>query len=109
MHPLPRYPNASSDSCPAAALAGYETVTDPALEEMVVWSMEEFMSIAVDTSTDMLFLLESFCGHGYHYDDTTNRCYRESAAELWFDETCIHPNARGHEEISKMFLDVVTE
>ena len=52
-----------TSSCPAANLAGFgSAVTDPALEEMVLWSMEQFMSIAVDTQSDMLFLLEEFAG-----------------------------------------------
>jgi len=97
-------------SCPGAALAGYDAdVEDPALAEMVVWSMQQFMSIAVDTHSDMLFLLETFCGHGYNRDDPNGRCYRGPGAELWFDLTCIHPNPRGHEVIADMFLDVVRE
>ena len=97
-------------SCPLAGLAGYDAaVTDPALEEMVVWSMEEFMQIAVDTDSDMLFLLEAFCGHGYARDDETGRCYRGPEAELWFDETCIHPNAAGHDAIYEMFTAVIYE
>ena len=97
-------------SCPTAGLAGFgEAVTDPALAEMVVWAMEEFMSVAVDTDTDMLFLLESFCGHGFNYDDETGRCYRGAEAELWFDLTCIHPNPVGHSVIADMFMSVVTE
>ncbi len=97
-------------SCPAANLAGFgEAVTDPALEEMVVWSMEEFMSIAVDTDSDMLFLLESFCGHGFNYDDPNGRCYRGNEAELWFDLTCIHPNDAGHAAMAEMFMSVIEE
>ncbi len=97
-------------SCPAAGLAGFgEAVTDPALAQMVVWAMEEFMSIAVDTNTDMLFLLESFCGHGFNYDDPAGRCYRGPEAEIWFDLTCIHPNPTGHEVIADMFYSVVME
>jgi hypothetical protein len=97
-------------ACPAAALAGFDTaVTDPALEEMVVWSMEQYMSVAVETNTDMLFMLETFCGHGFNYDDETGRCYRGPEAELWFDMTCIHPNELGHAVISDMVLDVVRE
>ena len=97
-------------SCPAAGLAGFgEAVTDPALAEMVIWAMEEFMSIAVDTGTDMLFLLETFCGHGFNYDDPDGRCYRGPDAELWFDLTCIHPNPIGHAVIADMFFNVVQE
>jgi len=97
------------ESCWAAEIAGYESITDPALEEMVLWSMEEFMSIAVDTETDMLFLLEEFCGHGFNYADPDGRCYRGADAELWFDLTCIHPNPTGHQAIADMFYDVVME
>ncbi len=97
-------------SCPAANLAGMGgAVTDPALEQMVVWSMEEYMSIARDTDTDMLFLLENFCGHGYARDDPNGRCYRGPGAELWFDLSCTHPNPRGHEVIADMFMSVVRE
>ncbi len=97
-------------SCPTAGLAGFgEAVTDPALAEMVVWAMEEFMSIAVDTNTDMLFLLETFCGHGFNHEDPAGRCYRGPDAELWFDLTCIHPNPLGHAAIADMFSSVVQE
>ena len=97
-------------SCPTAGLAGYgEAVTDPALEEMVIWSMEQFMSIAVDTDSDMLFLLETFCGHGFNYEDSNGRCYRGPNAELWFDLTCIHPNELGHAAMTDMFMAVVEE
>jgi lysophospholipase L1-like esterase len=99
-----------TSSCPVAELAGFgEAVTDPGLEEMVIWSMEEFMSIAVDTGTDMLFLLENFCGHGFHYDDPASRCYRGPEAEIWFDLTCIHPNPTGHAAIADMVMAVVRE
>jgi len=96
-------------SCPAASLAGYQNISDPELTKMVVWAMEEYMSIAVDTHTDMLFLLESFCGHGYRRGDPNGRCYRGPNPPLWFDSTCIHPNATGHTEIAKMVMNVVDE
>ena len=67
------------------------------------------MSIAVDTGTDMLILLETFCGHGFNYDDPDGRCYRGPDAELWFDLTCIHPNPIGHAVIADMFFNVVQE
>ncbi len=97
-------------ACPLAGLAGFEAaITDPMLEEMVIWSMEQYMAIATETRTDMLFLLESFCGHGFNYDDNTGRCYRDADAELWFDLTCIHPNPTGHGELADMFLDTILE
>jgi lysophospholipase L1-like esterase len=97
-------------SCPVAELAGFgAAVDDPALEEMVIWSMEQFMRIAVETQSDMLFLLESFCGHGFNHDDPNGRCYRGPNAENWFDLTCIHPNPTGHQEIAQLFFEVVKE
>lgn len=67
------------------------------------------MSIAVDTDSDMLFLLEAFCGHGFHHDDPESPCYRGPDTEIWFDGTCTHPNPTGHAVIADMFLDVVRE
>jgi len=97
-------------SCPVAGLAGFEAaIDDPALEEMVIWAMEQFMRIAVETQSDMLFLLESFCGHGFNHDDPNGSCYRGPDAENWFDLTCIHPNPTGHSVIAEMFMDVVKE
>lgn len=97
-------------ACPVAELAGYgEAVTDPALEEMVLWSTEQYAAMSVDTGTDMLFLLENFCGHGFNYDDPDGRCYRGADAELWFDLTCTHPNPTGHAVIADMFMSVVAE
>ena len=91
-------------------LGGFgEVVTDPALAQMVVWAMEQYMSVAVQTQSDMLFLLESFCGHGYKREDPTSVCYRGPDAELWFDISCIHPNPTGHQVIADMFMNVVLE
>ena len=95
-------------SCPAAGLAGFDEPW-PDAEELVIWANEQFMQIAVETGTDMIFMLEHFCGHGFNYDDPTNRCYRGPSAERWFDLTCIHPNAIGHAEIARMFQSVVRE
>jgi lysophospholipase L1-like esterase len=96
--------------CPAAGLAGYGAVViDPALEEMVLWANEQYMRVAVENGADLIFMLEGFCGHGYSRDDDDGRCYRGPDAELWFDETCFHPNAAGHAAIAEMFDAVVAE
>jgi lysophospholipase L1-like esterase len=98
-------------SCPAAGVAGFdEPWANPSeLEHLVIWANEQYMRIAVDTGTDMIFMLEHFCGHGYHHDDPGNRCYRGPTAERWFDLTCIHPNPVGHSVIADMFMSVVLE
>ena len=102
----------------ATAICGSEVATEttagfegewPDAEELVIWANEQYMSIAVETGTDMIFMLEHFCGHGYHHDDPNNRCYRGPTAERWFDLSCIHPNPTGHGVIADMFMAVVEE
>jgi len=94
-------------SCPTARLAGV-TENWPEGAGPVIYFNEQYMKAAVDFKIDMIFMLENFCGHGFHYDDPTTQCY-EPGAELWFDITCIHPNPTGHEVIANMFMAVVNE
>jgi lysophospholipase L1-like esterase len=96
-------------SCSAASLAGFDAPWDNPedLEAMVVWATEQYMDIAVETGTDMIFMLEHFCGHGFYHDDPENRCYRGPQTERWFDLSCTHPNPAGHQAISEMFMSVV--
>ncbi|MBI2376425.1 MAG: SGNH/GDSL hydrolase family protein [Deltaproteobacteria bacterium] len=98
-------------SCPAASVAGFDAPwSNPAdLEELVIWANEQYMRIAVDTGSDLVWMLEHFCGHGYHHDDPNNRCYRGPTAERWFDVSCIHPNPTGHARLAEMFMSVVSE
>jgi lysophospholipase L1-like esterase len=98
-------------ACDVSGLAGFDQPI-PApdqLAEMVVWANEQYMSIATETGADMIFLLESFCGHGFNADDPAAPCYRGPGAETWFDLTCIHPNPTGHQQITDMFMAVVGE
>ena len=96
-------------ACPVAGLAGFNG-TWPDAEELVIWANEQFVRIAVETQTDIIFMLEHFCGHGFNNDDpSASRCYRGPNTERWFDLTCIHPNPRGHEEIARMFTAVIDE
>ncbi len=98
-------------ACDVSGLAGFdEPIPAPdQLAEMVVWANEQYMAIATETGADMIFLLESFCGHGFNADDPTAPCYRGPGAETWFDLTCIHPNPTGHQQIADMFMAVVGE
>jgi len=100
-----------TESCPGASVAGYggEWEDPDALADMVIWANEQYMDIAVSTGTDMVFMLESFCGHGFNYDDPSAPCYRGPGTERWFDDTCIHPNPTGHQAITDMFMAVVDE
>lgn len=103
------------DSCPAVGLGsyvGFDTGFEPWehpewLQALMVWANEQFMRIAVETGSDLVFLLETFCGHGFAFDDVDNRCYRGPDAERWFDLTCIHPNPTGHAQIADFFFQVI--
>ena len=97
-------------SCPGAALAGYgDEAGNEDLKNMVIWANEQYMQIAVDTQTDMMFMLENFCGHGFNHDDPSVPCYRGPDSPRWFDDTCIHPNPTGHQAITNFFMSVVME
>ena len=97
-----------------ASLAGYKAWAHPEVQAaMVVWILNEYARIAAEHQVDMIWTLEHFCGHGYVATgpsaDPNNRCYLGPDAELWFDVSCIHPNAAGHNALFEMFRAVVEE
>jgi lysophospholipase L1-like esterase len=97
-------------TCTGADWIGMDTaLIDPRFTSIAAWMMEEYMRIAVETGTDMVFFGESACGHGYTYQDSDSRCYRGADAELWLDLTCMHPSAAGHAGLADLFLAVVDE
>lgn len=98
-------------SCPAAGLGGFDKPWEDveALKQLVLWINEQVMDIAVSTQTDMLFLLENFCGHGFKAGDSTAPCYRGPNSETLFDVSCIHPTPAGHDLIRDLFTAVIDE
>jgi lysophospholipase L1-like esterase len=99
------------EACDVSALAGFDQPI-PApdeLADMVVWANEQMLQIAVETGTDMIFLLEHFCGHGYNADNPAAPCYRGPNTPRWFDLTCTHPNPEGHDQLAAMFTAVLDE
>jgi lysophospholipase L1-like esterase len=99
---------ADLDSCPLAGqfgLSGSYVQGAPAIALLE----EQYMKIAVDTGTDMIFLLENFCGHGFRRDDPMISCYRGPDAPAWFDATCIHPRPEGHAALADQFARVIAE
>ena len=98
-------------ACPAAGLAGFgaEWEDVDALADIVIWANEQFMRIAVDYRADMIFMLETFCGHGFNARDPRGPCYRGFDTPRWFDLTCIHPNPEGHKHIADMFMATIAE
>lgn len=97
-------------TCPGADLIGMDTgLVDPTFMAAAAWMMEEYMRIAVETGTDMVFMGEHTCGHGHMRDEATGRCYRGPSADLWFDVTCMHPSSEGHAGIADLFLETIAE
>lgn len=94
--------------CPLAGAFDVPEGID-AFREGYVTINQTYMDLAVRTQTDVVFLFEQFCGHGFFYDDPTNPCYRGPGAERWFDDTCIHPNPVGHRRLADMILAIVDE
>ena len=95
-------------SCPLAIFAGLKGKWPQGRKAYLKFN-EQFMKIAVDTKSDMVFMLENFCGHGFKASDPKNECYLGPKTATWFDLTCIHPNPKGHEMIAKMFMNVVNQ
>lgn len=101
----------SLGSCPGAGLAGFdgEWPMPSALMGILASMNEQYMSIAHDTQTDMIFLQELFCGRGFNHDNPEAPCYRGTGNENWFDLTCLHPTAAGHAQLADMFMAIVDE
>jgi lysophospholipase L1-like esterase len=94
--------------CPAAEILGFDGVI-PEVRDSYVRINEAWVRLAVETQTDVVFMLEHFCGHGFLAGEPDNECYRGADAETWFDGTCIHPNALGHEQLAQMFQTVTLQ
>lgn len=98
-------------SCPAAGLGGFDKpwMNPEDLKQLVLWIDEQYMDIAVETQTDMIFLLENFCGHGFKAGDPAAPCYRGPNNKTLFDLTCIHPTPGGHDLVTELFTAVIDE
>lgn len=96
--------------CDGARLIGMDdALRDPVIQDILGRAQEEYVHIATDTQTDVVFLGEAFCGHGYDRDDATSRCYRGADSELWLDLTCEHPSPEGHDALAELFEAVIAE
>lgn len=98
-------------SCPTAGIAGFNS--NPDMPEVLQSSLQhintEYMRIAQENGTDVVFMSEGFCGHGFHATDAESPCYRGPGNETWFDLTCIHPTPAGHAALAEMFVNVIAE
>lgn len=98
--------SADLSSCPAASVAGFSGQW-PDGRAAITHLQEQYMKIAVDTQTDLVFLFETFCGHGFKRNDSSLQCYRGANTDLLFDLTCIHPTPKGHGRIAGLFEKVI--
>jgi lysophospholipase L1-like esterase len=98
-------------SCAAAGTVGLDGV--PKNPELLLSSLDlinsEYMRIAQENGTDVVFMFEAFCGHGYHAGDPSSPCFRGPDNANWFDISCIHPTPTGHAALAEMFVNVVSE
>ena len=105
------YTEATGDtsSCLVGA-AAYKPWPNPqALRDTMIWLNEQYVALAVQSRTDVVFMLENFCGHGFHNDDPLSPCYRGPNTARWLDDTCVHPNPTGHGELAKLYESVISE
>ena len=108
--PAPRNAGVPRKKLKRAASSRRNLRTNPAaMVEMVRAVNEAYLEIAVDTQTDMIFMLENFCGHGFKAGDPMAPCYRGPDQENYFDLTCIHPTPKGHGVITDLFTAVIDE
>jgi hypothetical protein len=96
------------DSCQLAGIAGFKG-TWPEGAAVLTHINEQYMKIAVDTGSDMIFMEESFCGHGFQRDNTALQCYRGPNTPVYFDLSCYHPNAEGAGVVAGLFYDVISQ
>jgi lysophospholipase L1-like esterase len=92
--------------CPAATLDGLDKPW-PDGRAVFVHLNEQILKIAVDSASDMIFMAEAFCGHGFNAGNPANECWRGAGAATWFDASCIHPTPDGHARIAAMFLNAI--
>lgn len=106
-------PDSAEDmaTCPGAGLIGLSApLRNPIVHDVLADAARAYLQLAVDTQTDLVFLGEHFCGHGFDRANPSNRCYRGPSAANWYDEiSCEHPNAKGHAALTRMFLATVDE
>ncbi len=98
---------ANMSSCPLAALGGLSGTWEAGLP-VFAYMTSEYGRIAAEYGRDVIFMEETFCGHGFAADSPESPC-NEVAGDNWFSFDCIHPNNAGHKAIADLFYSVVTQ
>lgn len=76
---------------------------EPVLDEINANSLE----LAQDFGFAWVDLRGHFRGHGHNYDNPSIDAYDDEDPSLWLQDDCIHPTARGHHELRRLFLAAV--
>jgi lysophospholipase L1-like esterase len=86
----------------------------PEVEELATIVNGWYEDLADEFGFAVLDMHSLFLGHGWNNDDTENPyycngCEPDCPCPRWFDFTCIHPNAAGHEALAGFFFDLAIE
>ena len=76
---------------------------EPVLDEINTNSL----ALAHEFGFAWIDLRGHFRGHGFNHDNPSIEAYDEEDPSLWLQDDCIHPNARGHHELRRLFLAAV--
>lgn len=73
---------------------------EPALDD----ANARTLALAKDRGFAWVDLRGHFKGHGFNHERETIDAYHDDDPTLWLQSDCIHPNARGHHELRRLFL-----
>ncbi len=68
---------------------------------------EAMLGLAQEQGWAWVDLHGHFLGHGFRHEDPNVAQHDDEDPSLWLQDDCIHPNARGHHEIRRLFLAAV--
>ncbi len=75
-----------------------------ALEPILDDTNDRTRDLAEQIGFSWVDLRGHFRGHGWNFDDTSIDAYHPDDPSRWLQDDCIHPNARGHHELRRLFL-----
>lgn len=79
------------------------SAVEPVLDEV----NENSLALAMEYDFAWVDLRGHFRGHGHNFDAVDIEAYDADDPTLWLQDDCIHPTARGHHELRRLFLAAV--
>ncbi|MEM9075060.1 MAG: SGNH/GDSL hydrolase family protein [Myxococcota bacterium] len=70
-----------------------------------VWR-DRYIELGEELGFSVIDALGHFHGHGHNHMNTENPFYDSADPSFWFAD-CIHPNARGHHELRRLFYEAM--